>query len=62
MVQIKQSGRTAGPGAPRSSSVVWFATAVATALLVSVALAATKSGGLDHVLSKDQLFVPYFTT
>ena len=62
MVQIRESCRTAGPRAPRSSPVVWFAMAVAAALLFSLAVAAAKSDGLDRLLPKDQLFVPYFTT
>jgi hypothetical protein len=62
MVQIRESCRAAGPRAPRSSPVVWFAMAVAAALLLSLALVAAKSGGLDRLLPKDQLFVPYFTT
>jgi hypothetical protein len=36
--------------------------AVAAALLLLLAVAAAKSGGLDRLLPKDQLFVPYFTT
>jgi hypothetical protein len=62
MVQIRESCRAAGPRAPRSSPVVWFAMAVAAALLLSLALVAAKSDGLDRLLPKDQLFVPYFTT
>jgi hypothetical protein len=62
MVQIRESCRPAGPHAPRSSPGVWFATAVAATLLVSLAVAAARSGGLDRLLPKDQLFVPYFTT
>jgi hypothetical protein len=55
------SCRAAGPRAPRSP-VVWFAMAVAAALLLSLAVAAAMSDGLDRLLPKDQLFVPYFTT
>jgi hypothetical protein len=62
MVQIIESCRAAGPSAPRSSPVVWFALAAAAALLLSLVVAAAKSGGLDRLLPKDQLFVPYFTT
>jgi hypothetical protein len=62
MVQIRESCRAAGPRATRSSPVVWFAMAVAAALLLSLALVAAKSDGLDRLLPKDQLFVPYFTT
>jgi hypothetical protein len=62
MVQIRESCRAAGPRAPRSSLVAWFATAVAAASLVSLAVAAPRSGGLDRLLPKDQPFVPYFTT
>jgi hypothetical protein len=62
MVQIRESCRAAGPRAPRSSPVVWFAMAVAAALLLSFAAAAAMSDGLDRQLPKDQLFVPYFTT
>ncbi len=62
MVQVRERCRAAGPRAPRSSPVVWFATALAAALLVSLAVAARKSGGLDRLLPKDQPFVPYFTT
>jgi hypothetical protein len=62
MVQIRESCRAAGPRAPRSSPLAWFAMAVAAALLVSLAIAAAKSGGLDRLLPKDQPFVPYFTT
>jgi hypothetical protein len=36
--------------------------AVAAALLFSLAVAAAMSVGLDRLLPKDQLFVPYFTT
>jgi hypothetical protein len=36
--------------------------AVAAAMLASLAVAATKSGGLERLLPKDQPFVPYFTT
>lgn len=56
MVQTRESGRAAGPRVPeekRSSPVV---------LLLSLAIAAAKSDGLDRLLSRDQLFVPYFTT
>jgi hypothetical protein len=60
MVQIIESCRAAGPRAPRS--VVWLAMAVAATLLPWLAVAAAKSGGLDRLLPKDQLFVPYFTT
>jgi hypothetical protein len=59
MVQIGESCRAAGPRAPQSSAVAWLATAVAAAVLVSLAVAAAKSGGLDRLLPKD---VPYFTT
>ena len=61
MVPIRESCRAAGPRAPQSSAVVWFATAVAVAVLVwlAVAVAAAKSGGLDRLLPKN---VPYFTT
>ena len=62
MVQMRESCPEAGPRTPRSSPVVWFAMAVAAALLLSLAVAAAKSGGLDRLLPKDQLFVPYFTT
>jgi hypothetical protein len=62
MVQTRESCRAAGLRAPRSSPVVWFAMAVAAALLLSLAVAAAKSGGLDRLLPKDPLFVPYFTT
>ena len=59
MVQIRESYRADGPRAPQSSAVVWFATAVAAAVLVSLAVAAAKSGGLGRLLPKD---IPYFTT
>ena len=62
MVQIKENCHAAGPHAPRSSPLVWFAIAVAVALLVSLAIAATKSGGLDRLLPKDRPFAPYYTT
>jgi hypothetical protein len=62
MVQIRVGCRAAGPRAPRSSPVVWFAMGVAAALLLLLAVAAAKSGGLDRLLPKDRLFVPYFTT
>jgi hypothetical protein len=62
MVQMRESCLAAGPRTPRSSPVVWFAMAVAAALLLSLAVAAATSGGLDRLLPKDQLFVPYFTT
>jgi hypothetical protein len=62
MVQMRESCRAAGPRAPRSSPAVWFAMAVAAALLLLLAVAAGKSGGLDRLLPKDQLFVPYYTT
>jgi hypothetical protein len=62
MVQIRESCRAAVPRAPRSSPFVWFTTALAAASLVSLAVAAAKSGGLDRLLPNDQPFVPYFTT
>jgi hypothetical protein len=62
MVQIRESCQPAGPSAPRSSPLVWFALAVAAALLVTLAIAAAKSGGFDRLLPKDQPFAPYFTT
>jgi hypothetical protein len=62
MAQIRKSCQAAAPRSPRSSRVAWFAIAVAAALLVSLALAATRSGGLDRLLQKDQPFVPYYTT
>jgi hypothetical protein len=62
MVQIRESCRAAGPRDPRSSPVIWLAIAVAAALLLSLVVAAAKSGGLDRLLPKDQPFVPYFTT
>jgi hypothetical protein len=62
MVQIGKSCQPAGPSAPRSAPLVWFAMAVAAAVFVSIALAAARSGGLDRLLPKDQPFVPYFTT
>jgi hypothetical protein len=62
MVEVRESCRAAGLRAPRSSPVVWFAMAVAAVLFVSLAVAAARSGGLDRLLPKDQLFVPYFTT
>jgi len=62
MVQIRESCQAASPRAPRSSPVAWFAMAVAAALLISLAVAAAKSGGLDRLLPRDQPFVPYFTT
>jgi hypothetical protein len=62
MVQMRESYRAAGPRAPRSSPVVWLAMAVVAALLLWLAGAAAKSGGLDRLLPNDQLFVPYFTT
>jgi hypothetical protein len=62
MVQMRESCRAAGPRAPRSSPVVWIAMAVAAALLLSLAVAAAMSDGLDRLLPKDQLFVPYFMT
>jgi hypothetical protein len=36
--------------------------AVAATLLLSLTVAAAKSGGLDRLVPKDQQFVPYFTT
>jgi hypothetical protein len=62
MVQIRKSCQAAGPRTPRSSRVAWFAMAVAAALLVSLALAAARSGSLDRLLPKDQPFIPYYTT
>jgi hypothetical protein len=62
MVEVRESCRAAGLRAPRSSPVVWFAMAVAAVLFVSLAVVAARSGGLDRLLPKDQLFVPYFTT
>jgi hypothetical protein len=62
MVEVRESCRAAGLRASRSSPVVWFAMAVAAVLFVSLAVAAARSGGLDRLLPKDQLFVPYFTT
>jgi len=62
MVQMRESCRATGPRAPQSSPVVWFAIAIAAALLLSLAVAAARSGGLDRLPPKDQLFVPYFTT
>jgi hypothetical protein len=62
MVQITEGCRAAGVHAPRFFPLAWFAMAVAAALLVSLAIAAARSGGLDRLLSKDQPFAPYFTT
>jgi hypothetical protein len=62
MVQIRESRQAAGPRVPRSYAVAWLAMAVAAVMFGSLALAAAKSGGLDRLLPKDQLFVPYFTT
>jgi hypothetical protein len=62
MGQIRERCQAAGPLAHRSSPVAWFAMAVTAAVLVWLALAAVKSGGLDRLLPKDQPFVPYFTT
>jgi len=62
MVRMRESCPATGPRTPRSSTLVWFAMAVAAALLLLLAVAAAKSGGLDRLLPKDQLFVPYFTT
>ena len=62
MVQIKESSRAAGLRAPRSSPLLWFAMAIAAALLVSLAIAAARSGGLDRLLPRGQPFAPYFTT
>lgn len=62
MSPITESCRAAGPHAPRSSAVMWFAIAAAAALLLALAVVAAGSGGLDRLLPKDQLFVPYFTT
>jgi hypothetical protein len=62
MVQIRQGCRAADPRATESSPFVWFAIAIAAALLFSLAISAAHSGGLDRLLPADQLFVPYFTT
>ncbi len=62
MVEIRKSCRAAGPRAPRSSPAFWIATTVTAALLVSLAVAAAGSGGLDRLLPKDQPFLPYFTS
>ena len=62
MVRLRESCPATGPRIARASTVVWFAMAVAAALLLLLAVAAAKSGGLDRLLPKDQLFVPYFTT
>jgi hypothetical protein len=49
--------------ADRTSPFIRFAAiAVAAALLSLLAIAAADSGGLDRLLPRDQLFVPYFTT
>ena len=56
MVQIRESRQAAGPRAPRSHAAAWLAIAVAAVA------AAARSGGLDRLLPKDQLFAPYFTT
>ena len=45
-----------------SPSIRFAAIAVAATLLASLAIAAANSGGLDRLLPRDQLFVPYFTT
>jgi hypothetical protein len=62
MVLMRVGRRAAGPDPLRSSPLVWFALAAAAALLVSLAIAAAQSGGLDRLLPKDQPFAPYFTT
>ncbi len=62
MVQIRENCRPAGPRGPRASQRVWFALAAAVALLISLAIAAAKSGGLDRLLPRDQPFAPYITT
>jgi hypothetical protein len=62
MVQIRQGRRAAKSRGAASSPFVWFAVAVAVALLLSLIIAADNSGGLDRLLPKDQPFVPYFTT
>jgi hypothetical protein len=62
MIPITESYRAARQHAPRFSPAIWLAMAVAAALLLSLAVVAAKSGGLDRLLPKDQLFVPYYTT
>jgi hypothetical protein len=62
MVRMRVGCRAADPDPLRSSPLVWFALAAAAALLVSLAIAAAQSGGLDRLLPKDQPFAPYFTT
>jgi hypothetical protein len=62
MARTGQVCRAGNPSA-ETSPFIWFAAiAVAAALLSSLAIAAANSGGLDRLLPRDQLFVPYFTT
>lgn len=61
MVQTRQGCRAAGP-ARETLPFTWFAIAVSAALLISLGIAAANSGGLDRLLPRDQLFLPYFTT
>jgi hypothetical protein len=62
MVQFRDRGRAADPRAPLTSLVVWFVMAALGVFLVTLAVAAAESGGLDRLLPNDQPFVPYFTT
>jgi hypothetical protein len=62
MVQVRQESRTSGLHAGESSPIVWFAIAAASALLFLLVIAAANSGGLGHLLPKDQLFDPHYTT
>jgi hypothetical protein len=62
MVQIGENRRAVGRRATQTSALVWFALAIAAALLLWLVVAAASSGGWDRLLPKDQPFVPYFAT
>ncbi len=61
MAQIRQDCHAADP-ASETLPLALFAIVAIAALLISLAVAAANSGGLDRLLPGDQLFVPYFTT
>jgi hypothetical protein len=62
MVQIRRGCRAAGPSPLRSPPPVWFGLAAAAGPLVSLAIAAAKSGGLGRLLPTEEPLAPCFTT
>jgi hypothetical protein len=62
MGQAERNRMTAEARAGGASPLLWFGIVVAAAVLLSLAVVAVNSGGLDRLLPNDELFVPYFTT